>query len=69
MDRKACCVPFCRRTTGEAKHVAAAEWICAVHWRRVPRAVRRVKFRAERRRDWETAAMAWRACKRHAIGH
>lgn len=43
-DRIRCCVPFCRRTTGEPFR----EWICAKHWSMVPRTVRAVWSREKR---------------------
>ena len=36
VERLACCVPFCGRTT----KADFSEWVCAEHWRMVPRALR-----------------------------
>lgn len=68
--RLSCCVPFCRRTKqnrGDEK-----EWICAEHWRAVPRKDRaiyaRVKREAKAAGRWtEAAARIWRRVKRIAI--
>ncbi len=41
-----CCVPFCRR---KRRHKEGdGEWICAVHWRTVPPALKAVKFKTHR---------------------
>jgi hypothetical protein len=69
MARLACCVPFCRRTTGRTEFV---EWICGKHWPLIDHRYRRVYGRAARR--WrryrvggERAARLWRRIKRQAI--
>lgn len=43
--RLACCVPFCKRTTGR---FSSGDWICGTHWRAIPRAVKQPLFAAER---------------------
>lgn len=70
--RLPCCAPFCRRTTGKT---GFSEWICADHWRAVPRRMRAMKFRIEReakRSGWTEARIAraariWNRIKRAAI--
>ena len=42
--RLSCCVPFCKRTTGKQFR----EWICAAHWRAVPREVKLFRRRADK---------------------
>lgn len=42
--RVQCCVPFCRRTTGQP----FAEWICHVHWPMVPRSLK-ARYRLAKR--------------------
>lgn len=44
-DRVQCCAPGCNRTTKGGKFT---EWICAAHWKLVPRQMRRAKFRLDR---------------------
>ena len=52
--RVTCLVPFCRHTRGDRKNdplpadVTGLEWICAAHWRAIPRLLRAVSRRAER---------------------
>ncbi len=50
--RTSCCVPFCRRTTAGA----GIEWVCNMHWPKVPKPLkerlqlaRRIRRRAELR--------------------
>lgn len=50
-DRIACCVPFCRRTTGKP----FKEWICARHWSVVPRSLRAELTAAKRQAKKITA--------------
>ncbi len=38
MTRIRCCIPFCNRTRRHDESVG--EWICAEHWREVPKAKR-----------------------------
>lgn len=45
VDRLACCVPFCRRTT----KADFSEWVCCDHWRIVPRALRAEYAAAKRK--------------------
>ena len=70
--RVACLVPFCRRTRGDRKGEAPlqpdAEWICGEHWRAVPRRLKAIRARAERRgKSAEARRRLWAACKRAAI--
>ncbi|NTA34361.1 hypothetical protein G6K96_21755 [Agrobacterium vitis] len=44
--RISCCVPFCRRTYHNRDGYKT--WICAAHWRRVPRTLR-AEYAAEMR--------------------
>ncbi len=76
MTRLRCCVPFCRRTTPRAALEAVwidPEWICADHWKSVPRQDRaiyaRAKRKARRSGSLTTPALArlWSRCKRVAI--
>lgn len=71
--RLACCVPFCRRSTGRTEFT---EWLCGEHWRLVDPARRQVYDRYVRR--WrrygplEPARMSaadriWRGIKSQAI--
>lgn len=46
IGRLACCVPFCRRTTGRTEF---REWICGDHWRLIDKAKRRVYGRLGKR--------------------
>jgi hypothetical protein len=48
MTRLRCVVPFCNHTR---RHDHLAEWICANHWRMVPRRYRAAYLRHCRRRD------------------
>ena len=52
-EKSSCCVPFCRRTSRRFK----GEWICADHWKLVPRTLK--AFRTKRLKDvgreWEKA--------------
>ena len=41
-----CCVPFCRRTRKPDQY---DQWICGVHWRLVPMAIK-AEYRRDRRR-------------------
>lgn len=68
--RICCCVPFCRRT--RKADATISEWICAEHWRAVPRNDRaiysRVKRKARFAGAWTMAAeRIWRRVKRIAI--
>ena len=64
MTRHLCEVPFCRRTTG--KHPDAKQWICAEHWRLVPKRLKRLHNAALRKKS--TAQIwTWRECKKTAI--
>ncbi|HEX2255626.1 MAG TPA: hypothetical protein VHG92_02805 [Afifellaceae bacterium] len=45
MERLACLVPFCRRTTRAGKF---EEWICQRHWSATDRRLRRAYFRRGR---------------------
>ena len=79
-DRIRCLVPHCRCTIARA-HLDPAhdEWICAKHWRAVPRGAkqaRQVAMRRHRRalgraRSYlliaEAARRAWKRCKAEAI--
>lgn len=75
VDRIPCVVPFCRRskkaTLGVTYFTDTPEWICADHWRLVPRADRAVYNRARRKavKDgaWPAVARLWRRMKRIAI--
>lgn len=72
-DRIECIVPFCPRTAGRnTKRFAAAppelrasdiEWICAEHWRGVPKPYRNVYARL-RRRGHGDSARSWRIWSR-----
>lgn len=75
-ERMACCVPFCRRRRGLRKGETSLppEWICADHWRAVPRETRgrlNRAYRAWLRTRSDAAArlwwMRWEACRRQAI--
>lgn len=48
-ERIGCCIPFCRRTTSNARFVRGPEWICAKHWGLAPVAKRRLFARAKRK--------------------
>lgn len=62
--RLTCCIPGCRRTTAKP----FTEWICANHWRLIPKAVRQVYQRAKRRhKDQAALYRLWGRCKRIAI--
>lgn len=41
--RLCCAVPFCRSTTGKPY----SEWVCAKHWRLVPKKVKAFRRRAD----------------------
>src|SRR3569833_3213822 len=45
-NRIPCCVPYCRRTRKPDGH---EQWICGIHWRLVPLAVK-AEYRLARRR-------------------
>ena len=70
-ERIACCVPFCRRTTLN-KH-GWSEWICGDHWRLIPKPLRRVQGRINRRARrglavaGERGDRIWNRLKRAAI--
>lgn len=64
--RQQCIVPFCKHTRKiDAAH---SEWICAEHWKLVPRRIKRLK-RAAKARNKSPAVQhfIWRMCKRWAI--
>lgn len=50
-----CCVPYCRHTRGSHKNdplpadVTGWEWICATHWRPVPRTIKARRRQLDRR--------------------
>lgn len=52
--RLTCLVPFCRHTRGDWKNdplpsdLSRMQWVCAEHWRAVPRQLRAIHRRAER---------------------
>lgn len=57
-DRAPCCVPFCRRTIDRAKHPpGCVEFICGRCWSTIPKAIRRMKRRAERATDLAAARL------------
>ena len=63
--RVLCCVPFCRRTM-KRKH-EMEQFICANHWRLVPRRLRRLFNLAKRRERMHVARYLWDKCKSRAI--
>ena len=65
-ERIACAVPFCRRTYRNKE--GFSEWICAAHWRAVPKRLRRLYSSAKRRRK-PMAVRLWlyARCKAAAI--
>lgn len=76
MTRISCCVPFCRRTIAIERLLPDNEWLCAEHWRAVPRQLKAVRARLRRRRKrlgHQTSVMrgidarSWELCKRAAI--
>jgi hypothetical protein len=71
-ERMPCCVPFCRRTRRNDGRFR--EWICAIHWRAVPRRLKAYKRATQRRavatldpQEIARANRAWERCKRVAI--
>lgn len=42
-----CCVPFCTKTTD--RHPEYDEWVCADHWKGIPKPRRQAYTRAKRR--------------------
>lgn len=50
-----CCIPHCGRTADERKYGAGAEIICPVHWRMVPKRLRLLYRKVERRYNDEVA--------------
>lgn len=72
-DRRPCCVPFCGRTTGDARFVTAVEWICGKHWARAPRTLRSLHHRMRRRHfsgryvDAAIAGRLWERLKRAVV--
>ena len=44
-DRRACCIPFCNRTSKPAP----GQWICGKHWILADKALRSLYSRARRR--------------------
>lgn len=79
MTRLSCCVPHCTHTRGLRKAdsgLMPEEWICELHWRAVPKrlkrlrsAARRMARRGEERRGLLIDRWLWRECKRAAIEH
>ena len=71
--RVTCLVPFCRHTRGDRKNdplprpLGGYEWICAEHWRPVPRKAKRALAAGKRRGRPSLSAIAWRRCRRKAI--
>lgn len=63
-ERTPCVVPGCARSQKGARY---PEFVCSKHWPATSRDVRRLMFRARRRKDWELAAQCWRKLKRQAI--
>lgn len=43
------------------------EWICADHWRLVPRRIKRLRRLAVRRHKHWLVMLLWQRAKRHAI--
>jgi hypothetical protein len=70
--RLACCVPFCRRSTGRTEF---SEWLCGDHWRLIDKSKRRVygRYMRQWRRYGPTervhvaAGRIWNRLKREAI--
>lgn len=69
--RLACCVPFCRRTTGRTEF---SEWLCGEHWRLVDKRKRRIYGRYVRQwrrfgpiTSYKAADRIWNHIKREAI--
>lgn len=70
--RIACCVPFCRRTTGRTEF---SEWLCGDHWRLIDKRRRQVYGRYMR--QWrryshgkivpQAVDRIWNRLKREAI--
>lgn len=55
VNRVGCEIPGCRRTIGSDRYRrlfghAPGTWICSVHWKLVPRSLKRIKARHERER-------------------
>ncbi len=63
--RLQCCVPFCRRTTGDPRF--SGEWLCSKHWPLTSRAWRRRFFLFRRRGRRDLEARMWERLKRQAI--
>ena len=59
MMRLHCLVPGCRRTRGQRRGeepiTGDEEWICAVHWKLVPRELKTLRTKSRRRWDREVA--------------
>jgi hypothetical protein len=85
--RLRCCVPFCQHTRGPRKGDTQPlhedmQWICAAHWRPVPKRMRQALSRARNwfggepyrrkgspklRRNRRAYWRLWERCKRAAI--
>ena len=69
--RLRCIVPGCSHTRGDRKGdpiTPGMEWICAGHWRLVPRALKAIRTRARRKgKDRVVLARLWRRIRREAI--
>ena len=69
--RLACLVPGCRHTRGDRKGdpiLPGMEWICAEHWRLVPRPLKAIRTRARRKgKGGAVLARLWRRIRREAI--
>lgn len=51
-NRLGCCAPFCRRTVARDKLRADNdEWLCQIHWKLVPKALKRRKKLTEKIAD------------------
>jgi hypothetical protein len=68
MTRIPCIVPFCRRTISPSgPHTGATEWICANHWRLVPRTWKRRLSLFKRHQRWDLCDNMWERMKAKAI--
>ena len=65
LGRRPCEVPGCRRTRKAEPGVLA--WICADHWRAIPRERRRVYALARRRGNAQAEGWLWPRLVRIAI--
>lgn len=71
-DRIPCVVPFCRRTIKRQENFH--EYICANHWRYVPRKYRQLYFAAKRKfkkdwtkKNWQRQHRIWEKLKQIAM--